>query len=207
MRLIVLFSAFFILPFFSVGKNIAPLPVELVDFNARPDGPRIALKWRTASEERVGRFEVERSIGSNQKFEQMDYLPAENKPAGADYALFDEKAPFNTPLYYRLKIVDNDGSFRYSPVREAMLKGAGFYAALIPNPARELVKINVRTNDVQTFNLVATNSLGQVVLRQQYSLEKGEQVLPIDLSAWPVGPYQFVISCNGEQQVLRMMHN
>ena len=52
-----------------------------------------------------------------------------------NYDLMDTKLPSAAVLYYRLKQVDLDGTFAYSPVRAVALKGAAEGLALCPNPA------------------------------------------------------------------------
>jgi hypothetical protein len=52
------------------------------------------------------------------------------------YALMDARLPDGAArLYYRLRLVDRDGTFSYSPVRTVALAGAAAGLSLFPNPA------------------------------------------------------------------------
>ena len=119
-------------------RNLAPLPVTLVSFVARPAGPAtVQLAWATASEKNSAAFEVERSLDGAAFGKVGMVAAAGTSSAHHDYALLDQQLPAGaTLLYYRLKQVDADGTFSYSPVRTVTLTGAGGGLSLYPNPAR-----------------------------------------------------------------------
>ncbi|MGI4885753.1 MAG: hypothetical protein ACRYFR_12415 [Janthinobacterium lividum] len=96
--------------------DCTPLPVQLVCFTAEPAAGAVALRWRTAQEVNAARYEVERSA-DGQLFSLLSQQAA--KGAGA-YAASDKARP--GPQYYRLRLVDADASFSYSPV--AVVNGA-----------------------------------------------------------------------------------
>ena len=115
-----------------------PLPVELTSFTAEAEGPAaVRLAWATASERSSAYFAVERSR-DGATFGSVGQVPAAGTCAAAHrYGLTDAALPAGaTRLYYRLRQVDQDGSFRYSPVRAVGLAGEAAGLALFPNPAR-----------------------------------------------------------------------
>ncbi|WP_162268251.1 hypothetical protein [Hymenobacter sp. PAMC 26628] len=94
----------------------APLPVQLVSFTAKPAAGAVELRWRTAQEVNAARYEVERSVDG------LLFAPLSQQPArgpGA-YTASDKTRPGTQ--YYRLRLVDADASFSYSPV--AVVNGA-----------------------------------------------------------------------------------
>lgn len=113
-----------------------PLPVRLVAFAAtRTAAGPVALAWTTATELRSDRFEVERSL-DGQAFAQVVTVPAQGTSAQAtSYAARDVAAPAGA-RYYRLKLVDTDGTFAYSPT-VVVGSGPGSELVLSPNPARD----------------------------------------------------------------------
>ena len=117
--------------------NVNPLPVELVAFTARAQGDVVALSWRTASEKNSRVFEVERSLDGRAFGRIGTVAAAGSSSAPRSYELLDAMLPAGTALlYYRLKQLDLDGTFSYSPVRAVLLTAkpeAGL--ALFPNPA------------------------------------------------------------------------
>lgn len=95
----------------------APLPLTLLSFEARRAGTalRTELEWLTAQEEQVSHFEVERQTGTG-SFRTLGRVIARNQYAGARYS-FTDPAPASGDNFYRLRMVDNDSTYRYSPVR------------------------------------------------------------------------------------------
>ena len=119
----------------TLADALAPLPVELSAFTATSLGRAVQLKWSTASEKNSQAFEVERSL-SGTGFERLGTVAAAGSSSSARrYELLDAKLPADAALlYYRLKQVDQDGTFSYSPVRAVVLKAAAGLN-LYPNPA------------------------------------------------------------------------
>ncbi|MDO7845919.1 T9SS type A sorting domain-containing protein [Hymenobacter sp. M29] len=115
----------------------APLPVELTQFTATPAGPAaVRLAWATATEKNSARFEVERSLDGRAFARIGTVAAAGNSSSARAYELLDAKLPADAAtLYYRLRQVDADGSFSYSPVRTVGLTGAAAGLSLYPNPA------------------------------------------------------------------------
>ena len=122
----------------TLGTTANPLPVELAAFTATAAGPAtVRLAWTTAAEKNSAAFEVERSLGGT-SFAPIATVPAAGtSTAHLSYALTDAQLPAGTAtLYYRLRQVDRDGTFAYSPVRTVALSNlAGGGLTLVPNPA------------------------------------------------------------------------
>ena len=91
-----------------------PLPVELSAFTATAEGAAVRLVWATASEKNSARFEVERSTDGRTFAAIGAVAAAGSSTALRSYELLDATLPASTAtLYYRLKQVDQDGSFSY----------------------------------------------------------------------------------------------
>ncbi len=116
--------------------DLSPLPVQLTAFTATAAGPRaVRLAWATASELNSAYFEVQRSPDGRQ-WQALAQVPAAgHSSAPRRYAHLDAARPAGA-TYYRLRLVDQDGTAAYSPVR--VLAGADGPAGglwLYPNPA------------------------------------------------------------------------
>lgn len=89
----------------------SPLPVQLVAFTAElAQGGAVVLRWATAQEVNAARYEVERSA-DGQLFIPLSQQPARGPGA---YTTGDKARPGTQ--YYRLRLVDADASFSFSPV-------------------------------------------------------------------------------------------
>jgi hypothetical protein len=112
-----------------------PLPVTLLDFAAQPAGGQVKLSWQTASERNTAHFVVQRSA-DGKSFERVGQVPA--KGNSAELALYQslDTDPYTGLSYYRLQMVDLDGSVSYSKVVRVNLGVGGGLGetVLFPNP-------------------------------------------------------------------------
>lgn len=122
---------------FSVGVNSIILPVELYSFEAEVVGNDVLLEWRTESEINSDYFEVERWSKSH-PLESVGTLQAAGNSNERRYYSLIDKDPIQDVSYYRLKMVDYDGSFEYSAERTVSFgKASGTLEESIyvyPNP-------------------------------------------------------------------------
>lgn len=112
--------------------SCSPLPIELLTFEASMEEHAVMLRWTTASELNASHFEVERSTDMLE-WERIGSLHAMGSSSMAvDYAWKDEDA-FTGTLFYRLRMVDHDETFAYSPVRTVI--GPAHSPVCFPNPS------------------------------------------------------------------------
>ena len=119
----------------TLGNAANPLPVELTAFTAEPLGANALLRWATASEKNNDRFEVEASA-DGRTFRRIGQVPGPgSSPQAHEYQLVDLAIAryAASPVYYRLRQMDLDGTFSYSPVRTVAVSGRS-ELALFPNP-------------------------------------------------------------------------
>ena len=103
-----------------------PLPVELTAFTAEARAAGVALRWATASEVNNREFEVQRSA-DGQLFTVLGHVAGQGSMSVAHAYAFDDKPMLSAPatLYYRLRQIDSDGKFTFSPVRAVAVQPAG----------------------------------------------------------------------------------
>ena len=103
------------------GNN--PLPIELLEFNAWPQGEVVLVDWATATEIDNLWFDVERSADGS-AFSSIDRVPgAINSQSTLNYNTVDE-APLSGTSYYRLRQTDLDGSSTTSSVVTVVRSGS-----------------------------------------------------------------------------------
>lgn len=110
------------------------LPVHLLSFDATPSPQGVQLSWRVENEEDFSHYLVQQSA-DGASFTDIGRVAAANQ---STYA-FVAPSP-GSKAYYRLKLVDLDGTFEYSKtvVAEAT---AGTAIRVFPNPVSNLVKV------------------------------------------------------------------
>lgn len=139
------------------------LPVELLAFEARALETQNLLTWVTASETNNAGFEVERSKdGTN--WETLDFVKGYgNSLQERNYKYYDLQ-PLRGVNYYRLKQVDNDGTFEYSKIVSVTTKAAESFAfTLYPNPTKEGFTLELTGTNEVSFSLQLIDQLGRVI--------------------------------------------
>ena len=116
----------------------SPLPVELIDFTAEENNEKVLLKWKTASETNNSHFQIQRSV-DGVRFDYLNVVQGAGTTSQETTYNYQDKAPINGRSYYRLKQIDLDGSFEYSPIRQVYLETDGI--SIYPSPAENYVTI------------------------------------------------------------------
>lgn len=111
------------------------LPVKLVSFSAEQREKQAHLKWTTTEETNSSHFEIQRSADGRTWTTLENVKAANESRVAAHYDALD-KSPLAGQNLYRLKMVDNDGTFAYSKIQTLTFNGPGS-ASFYPNPVSE----------------------------------------------------------------------
>ncbi|MFY8108456.1 MAG: T9SS type A sorting domain-containing protein, partial [Bacteroidia bacterium] len=133
---------------FYTSTSTQTLPVELKEFTGRlNENGEVELKWTTATEINNSHFEVERSFDSESSFNRISIVKGQGNSNLLKTYLFTES--FNlidfaaSKIYYRLKQVDYDGKFDYSPIVSIDLNSNPEQTLLVnPNPFKDEIKLS-----------------------------------------------------------------
>ena len=172
--------------FFSL-TNIS-LPVELLNFQAEKAKNAVLLTWQTATELNMAHFEVERSNDA-QTFEKIGTQKA--KGSRSSYQLTDEH-PLSNIGYYRLKMVENDGTFSYSKV-VSIERTKGLTVKTFPNPVGNELTIDVFSESKQ-LDINVFDVLGRSIYQKNQQNTEGSKFLIVNTLDWVSGIYFLKIS-------------
>jgi hypothetical protein len=164
------------------------LPVELVNLKATPEVDRIDLDWTTLSESSSAHFIVERS-SDGQHFSRIGSIfAAGNSQIALDYQFIDQ-APNSGLNYYRVTMVDQDGSELHSPVVSASIGHRPGQPLLAPNPVSERLQLTLApgTADVTSIDLI--DAAGRVVKTFTLPQESGRTSITLPMSGLEQGSY------------------
>jgi hypothetical protein len=159
----------------SVSCDPIILPVQLVDFHAQPTPWTIELFWRTATEENTSHFIVERSLDL-WNWEPIGQVKAAGNSVGErNYQLIDTR-PYEEDSYYRLAVVDLDGSSTTSAIIKTEWEAPALHCWPSPNDGSFLVALGAHAEE------------GRVTVLDQYGREvafrqrrEGDDEVRIDL--------------------------
>ncbi len=169
------------------------LPVTLVQFKAAYNGASVELNWLTASEQNSDHFEIQRSADGVQ-FTAIGNVKAAGNSISSAYT-FTDGLPYAGNNYYRLKMVDIDGRFKYSVVLLVRSDDNKKGIAIYPNPVKDYVQMtwNNMKRGIYTIDLLLPT--GQLVRSFGIVINNPYQVMSIRReSNWKTGIYLLRIS-------------
>ncbi len=183
-----------------VSSN-ATLPVKLSAFNVKLTGVTSNLTWTTDIEQKSSRFEIERSVdGIN--WNRIGSVKAQgNSTVKVNYA-YNDILKGESVMSYRLKIIDEDASFAYSPIKTVKTQGGVAEMKIFPNPATEYVVITAK-NNANKMNVQLINLNGQILKQSN-----GNGNIQMSVSGVNAGSYVVrVTDATGSAQSFKLMIN
>ena len=184
-------------PFTFGGSGGDALPVELTKFTAVPvNNEFIHLDWATAIEINNNGFEVERSTdGSN--WANLAWINGHNNSTVTNnYNVDDYAVVPGVQYYYRLKQMDNNDAFKYSPVQSAMVNDNLVFVVseFIPNPTNSTTRLIVNAKSAQQISVAIYNMTGLKLTEQTQSLNAGANQIKFDYGLLPSGTYSAILT-------------
>jgi hypothetical protein len=175
------------------------LSSELIRFTGSYENQQVLLEWETAAEQDHAGFEIERSLDGFQFDKIASQLALGKNGLGAYYNHtnfdFDKSKKY---VYYRLKQMDDDGSFDYSNTIALELEHQTVDFQIQPNPsATEAYLILPQMDQSYDLELVIYNNLGQVLRQQKFNHLEHEGRLEIESNTLVKGIYTINIKVNG----------
>jgi hypothetical protein len=176
------------------------LAVKLISFTAQPQSSQVALTWKVTEQLNINSYSVEHSTNGN-VFTVIQTVTA-NTNTDATYNSIHAN-PASGINYYRIRIVNADGSVKYSDIRIVIFNGKGI-VSIFPNPANDQVNIQLPESwQGKDINIKFINQLGQIVINKQ--LENASQVESIAISKLLPGIYNISLTDRQSQTVMRKL--
>lgn len=189
-----------------VAINAAPLAVKMKFFEAYRADLYNFLTWVTLSENNNQYFEVERSA-DGMNFSTIGKLDGQiNSRTEHRYTFNDEK-----PLmlsFYRLKQVDIHGVVTYSRivrvVREALPVTLNI---TFPNPAHDILKLNLETSEAGPARLNIVDISGKSLVNKTINLQKGISQENLVISKLAPGVYYLIVTRENSRKTVQFIKN
>jgi hypothetical protein len=188
-----------------------PLPVKLMDFTvAKLPNNDVILKWEVASETNVLRYEIELARGdedlSANRFTKIGEVASRgNNTSLQSYTFTDAETEKSGARFYRLKIINADGSFRYSVIRSVVF-GDPVTWQVYPNPSNGLFNLVYQLNTSEKLQARVFDGNGRLV--QEYSKTGSGflQKISIDLrnATFANGIYLLQIEAGGKNNSFKL---
>lgn len=168
------------LTFGSTDSYVNSLPLELTHFEVYAEAKKIAaLEWETIAELAFSHFEVERS-SNGVEFHQTAIVQGTGVALdqGQTYRTLDHY-PLPGINYYRLKMMDKDESYVYSPIKSVQFSTDNDLF-LSPNPAIDEITISGLDLNSTEGRVEIYNSAAQLIYQNQHDMESGTMRLSLE---------------------------
>ena len=175
-----------------LSGTLGPLPLDLLSFKGQWEDENVSLDWTTSQEVNVSHFEIQKYNAGVFKT-AGSVLAAGNSASISTYSFIDEKVDILTleSTLYRLKMVDFDGSFSYSPVVALRTEDLETTILLYPQPASSTLNLSaVNYEGVISIDIIDMN--GKTLL----SKDQVKSTSKIDISQLSGGTYFVSITMN-----------
>ncbi len=177
------------------------LPLDLLSFDATKNNANVQLKWNSANEINFSHYNVQKSDDGN-NFTTFTKVSA---TGSGNYQTTDEK-PAAGQNYYRLQMVDKDGSFRFSKIINVPFDTKVNALAVYPNPSSgNSVNLDMAFNKDIELVLEWTDVAGRSHLSSQQKAVEGKSKITVDISTLENGLYFITARNAGNNEVLQVM--
>ena len=175
---------------FSIAAAI--VPVTITNLKAFQKNTGIQVEWNTQNELNLNSYEVEKSNDAS-NFKKAGTVAANGL---SSYNWFDGN-PVNGNNYYRLKMMDKDGSFKYSSIVNVKIGGIKNVFTVAGNPIKNnTLVLQLENVDKGSYTLNIYNNLGQQMMSKTIIHEGGSATQTLYLGTVSAGTYQLNIFGN-----------
>lgn len=167
-------------------------------------GIGIMMTWSTSEETENGLFIIEKSDAGSDYVNVGTVKGSGNSRALKNYNFLDARASSAVKAYYRLKIVDFDGTFSYSEITLVNRKLVN-NLAIVQMSSETTTRLFSCAIDAFTEGSAAlklVNSEGKTVWENTQTFTNGLNAVTLDMSSQKEGTYKLVIALNKEEETL-----
>jgi len=192
----------------AINPTSTPLPVELTSFSAAYKNSTVMLSWKTETEVNNYGFNVERKV-SEGDWDSIVFIEGHGNSNSPKEYSYSDKDLFagGSKFQYRLKQMDNDGTFEYSDVVEVEVVPDQYELSQnYPNPFNPSTTIRFSLPKQAQLKINLYNMLGELVEAiAEGTYETGYYKVTFNASNLPSGTYIYRIESSDFVQVKKMV--
>lgn len=181
------FSTFYVHP---QTYPFAALPIELVSFTGWNEGSVNKLEWITASELNTSKYDVQKRNYDGTWMSIGEKPAAGNSNARLVYD-FTDNNPVVGSNYYRIKVIDNDGTFSFTDMINIQIDEVvvNNFSRLYPNPTGGNLNVEIQATGLTDTKISVYDIVGQSVFEKNTTLVKGLNTIVFDFNQLSKGTY------------------
>ncbi len=180
------------------------LPVESIDLMGYVNEKGTVLNWTTTNEKDVKYFEIQ-SSNNGTAFEKVGIVKTNSTASDNNKYSFTDVSVFTNTKYYRIKVVDNNGSYVYSKVISFQNNNKLNEIGIFPNPVANLLILQASGITKTSLDIDVINANGQVVKRSKFL--QGSTICYVETNDIANGTYFVMISDNTNKKVYKVIVN
>ena len=184
------------------------VPVELTSFTINGDNGNFKLNWKTVTELNNLGFDVERSINMFDWLKLGFVKGNGNSTVPINYSYVDKSVSMAGKYYYRLKQIDNIGTYKYSDIVEADLSAPSILELNqnYPNPFNPSTTISYSLPKTEMVSIKIYDMLGKEVrtLVNEYK-NAGSYMVVFNASNLASGTYLYRLTTGEFTQVKKLI--
>lgn len=178
------------------------LPVSLIGFSGTHEDGKNILSWKVADEKNLSYYEVQRSSDGT----QFSDIGKVNPDGSSDYKFIDESGAALNIAYYRLKMVDKDGSTTLSNIIVIKQNAAALTISVTPNPFVGMLKVKIDAPLGQKATMIISGVSGQQLVSKDLNLMSGKNEISIpETVTLSNGIYFMKVIVNGQSVTSRIV--
>ncbi len=189
--------------FFLVDAGVV-LPVDLVSFSGYLNNQNhSALQWQTTNQYNLGHFEIQRSYDGVQ-FVTAGTVNAIQNPATIQNYQFTDPVLAKAVNFYRLKMVDQDGKFKYSAIARINNSKPVKFVELLQNPVKENISFLINNPGKENVSVQLFSNSGQLIKKWDPGKADGNIIVSFNNAAIANGIYTLRVSAGNKTESLKI---
>jgi len=180
-----------------------PLPVSITSVSATKNSTGVAINWSVASQLNIANYEVERSTDGS----TFSSIANEKATAKTAYSVEDKNIPTTaSTLYYRIKSIGEDGSYKYSTITKLIIHNSSLIT-IYPNPVQSVINVTIGTATNGTYTVRILTVAGKEVMSRGGVVANGN-TLSLNASSLAAGVYMLELTDKlGNKQMEKFVKN
>jgi hypothetical protein len=183
----------------------SPLPVMLMSFQGNMNNGKVSLQWSVAQNEEGDHFEVQRSSDGT-TFATAAVIMVTDKFGSESYSYSETTSA--EKIYYRLKMVNDNHSVRYSKILAFQSSAASSSKALkiVNNPATDKLTLSFSSTNNQVVQFRVYDMAGRLQMDQKINVYQGSNLVSLPLSStFKTGMYAVEVYTGSNRETVKFV--
>ena len=188
---------------------VRTLPIQLFELNSLSrKSAGLNVEWKTQNESNTDYFEIYRLYHGNQNnWMKVGKIDASGESHDEiTYNFIDNTYAKAEKIYYKIKLVDQNGSIKYTDIKGIELKeNSAVKLTGFPNPVQNIYHLSFNSQSEAPIQIEVIDLLGKVTFKQKASAVKGYNQYDLELKDIAAGTYVVKVSGKEINQALTLI--